>query len=158
MCFREAGGEAEVSWAINANHGGGYSYRLCKKTSEPVTEACFQRTPLEFVNGSQTLRWDGPNGTTENIKGQYVITGTHPAGSSWAKNPIPRQEYFPPPCKETPECLAKKENGLRTSCRCSGMWGPYNLEIVDKVKVTTPTHSLSHQNLIDITPEFLTKG
>ena len=78
--------------------------------------------------------------------------------AGWAKNPIPRQEYFPPPCKETPECLAKKENGLRTSCRCSGMWGPYNLEIVDKVKVTTATHSLSHQNLIDITPEFLTKG
>ena len=71
----------------------------------------------------------------------------------------PRQEYFPPPCKETPQCLAKKENGLRTSCRCSGMWGPYNLEIVDKVKVGDHAHPLSlSPNLIDITPEFLTKG
>ena len=30
---------------------------------------------------------------------------------------------------------AWKENGLRTSCRCSGMWGPYNLEIVDYVQL-----------------------
>ena len=126
----EAGGVAEVSWAINANHGGGYSYRLCPKT-EPLTEACFQKMPLEFVNGSGALRWDGPHGTTENIAWPYLKTGTHPPGSSWARNPIPRQNMFPPPCRESPECKA----GFRTECRCSGMWGPYNLEIVDKVKV-----------------------
>ena len=50
--------------------GGGYSYRLCRGPN--VTEECFQKTPLQFVNGSQTLRWDGKNGTTKNIRGQYV--------------------------------------------------------------------------------------
>lgn len=114
------------------SHGGGYSYRLCPK-SEPLTEACFQKMPLEFVNGSGALRWDGPHGTTENIAWPYLKTGTYPPGSSWARNPIPRQNMFPPPCKESPGC--KGDNGLRTECRCSGMWGPYNLEIVDRVKV-----------------------
>ena len=94
----------------------------------------------------------------------FAVRPTNPKSitiAGWAKNPIPRQEYFPPPCKETPECLAKKENGLRTSCRCSGMWGPYNLEIVDKVKVgdhgrplsLSPNHqtkTTNHQQLIDI--------
>jgi hypothetical protein len=64
--------------------GGGYSYRICPRASA-LSEDCFQKLPLEFVNGSQTLRWDGANGTTKNIGGQYVVTGTHPAGSSWAK-------------------------------------------------------------------------
>ena len=32
---------AEVAWAIQANHGGGYQYRLCKKSEKP-TEECFQ--------------------------------------------------------------------------------------------------------------------
>ena len=40
---------------------------------------------------------------------------------------------FPAPCKESADC--DNSNHLRTKCRCSGMWGPYNLEIVDKVKV-----------------------
>ena len=35
-----AGGTAEVAWQVTANHGGGYSYRLCPK-SEVITEACF---------------------------------------------------------------------------------------------------------------------
>lgn len=91
--------------------------------------------PLDFVNGSGTLRWDGPNGTTENTAWPYLKIGTHPPGSSWARNPIPRQNMFPPPCKESLGC--KGGNGLRTECRCSGMWGPYNLEIVDQVKVPT---------------------
>merc|ERR1712087_854529 len=55
-----AGEIAEVSWTIMANHGGGYQYRLCPR-SEPLTEACFFKTPLEF-GGSQRFRW---NGSTE---------------------------------------------------------------------------------------------
>lgn len=46
---------------------------------------------------------------------------------------VPRQGMFPAPCKESADC--DNSNHLRTKCRCSGMWGPYNLEIVDKVKV-----------------------
>ena len=34
---------------MTARHGGGYQYRLCPR-SEPLTEACFQKTPLAFAN------------------------------------------------------------------------------------------------------------
>ena len=84
-----AGGEAEVSWTMRANHGGGYSYRICPRGA-PLTEACFQRTPLNFV-GLSSLRWDGPatgkrvwfNATT--VAGEY----TYPPNSQWRRNPIP---------------------------------------------------------------------
>ena len=62
-----------------------------------------------------------------------MTTGTHPRGSSWAKNPIPRGNQFPPPCGEDPKACGG--DGHRTRCKCSGAWGPYNLEIVDKVRV-----------------------
>ena len=37
----KAGDVVEVAWTLQANHGGGYSYRLCP-ADEPLTEACFQ--------------------------------------------------------------------------------------------------------------------
>ena len=39
------GGVEKVGWGILANHGGGYSYRLCR-VGEQLTEECFQKTPL----------------------------------------------------------------------------------------------------------------
>ena len=42
-----AGALEQTGWYIRANHGGGYSFRLCPK-GEPLTEACFQKTPLAF--------------------------------------------------------------------------------------------------------------
>ena len=42
-----AGGVAEVGWGIIANHGGGYSYRLCRREEGgALTEECFQQMPL----------------------------------------------------------------------------------------------------------------
>ena len=41
-----------TSWTINANHGGGYQYRLCP-LGEALTEACFQRMPLPFARLTQ---------------------------------------------------------------------------------------------------------
>ena len=52
-----AGSAVEVAWGIRFNHGGGYQYRLCP-ASEPPTEACFARTPLEFVREKHALRWN----------------------------------------------------------------------------------------------------
>lgn len=80
------GGTAEVTWQSVANHGGGYAYRLCQADG-PLTEACFQALPLDFVHGKQRLLF--ANGTTLLIGGTYVSEGTYPAGSSWARNPIP---------------------------------------------------------------------
>ena len=50
----KVGGVAEVTWQIENHHGGGYQYRLCP-ASEPLTEACFQRTPLAFDTEQQGI-------------------------------------------------------------------------------------------------------
>ena len=45
-----------IEWSIFANHGGGYSYRICKVDGdEKPTEECFQRTPLEFATPNTTV-------------------------------------------------------------------------------------------------------
>jgi hypothetical protein len=127
-----------------ANHGGGYQYRLAPKEKDGtrLTEAEFQKTPLPFV-GQQRLRWGGPAGTTLAFDGVYVSAGTTPVGSRWAQNPIPRNDVqntglgFAPHCNTT---------GV---LRCEGMWdggakdGVGNnvavpdLEIVDMVQIPT---------------------
>ena len=94
----KAGELVNVSWSITANHGGGYQYRLCPK-SENLTEECFQKMPLEFV-GLQGFEWG--DGTVVFFEGTYVSEGTIPAGSTWAMNPVPRNDTlqtgasFPP--------------------------------------------------------------
>lgn len=85
------GGEYEVGWAIMANHGGGYQYRLCKIPEEgrsALTEACFQQTPLPFVGDMQKVRFH-ENGTEVAFKALRTTKGTFPAGSEWTRNPIP---------------------------------------------------------------------
>lgn len=159
-----AGSIQEVAWSINANHNGGYSWRLCKndaprkdevskvstslptcvadptcKTStcrkcssnvswscdeccdgcskeskghtgpilggfvcscsmkngtsppEPVSpdvnEACFQKNQLKFATTSSWIEW--PNGSRLEFPLTKVTEGTYPAGSEWARNPIP---------------------------------------------------------------------
>jgi hypothetical protein len=82
------GVQYEVAWTLQANHGGGYSYRLCP-LGEELTEACFQKYPLDFV-GQSTFRWGGKGGRELRYNATTVSTGTSPAGSMWRKNPIPR--------------------------------------------------------------------
>ena len=128
------GSRVNVSWSITANHGGGYQYRLCPQSSN-LTEECFQKMPLDFV-GQQGFVW--ADGTDFWFNGTYVTEGTIPAGSKWAMNPIPRNDTrqtgqsFPPRCKEIPNCGSTEVN---SKCRCSGMWGPYDLLIVDILQV-----------------------
>lgn len=84
-----AGSTPEVGWAMAANHGGGYSYRLCPASSA-ITEECFQKTPLDFVGDTQWIQYDAydPSNRTE-IPAAQVSVGTVPAGSQWRRNPIP---------------------------------------------------------------------
>jgi len=124
------GEEVNVAWTIQANHGGGYQYRLCPK-GQPLTEECFQKMPLPFV-GLQAFHWG--DGVKVFFNGTYVTEGTVPQGSAWAMNPIPRNDTaqtgqsFAPRCEERPECGS---TSVQSDCLCSGMWGPYNLQIVD---------------------------
>ena len=87
----------EVGFGITANHGGGYSYRLCKAGGE-VSEACFRGTVLSFA-GNETS-WLQFNGYSFQYNSMVRLPrvpvprlstkiGTHPAGSEWARVPIP---------------------------------------------------------------------
>jgi len=142
----QAGTDVEVAWTLQANHGGGYSYRICPLANgQQLDEACFQRTPLDFV-GRSALRWGGAGGRVLPFDATYVQGNqTSPAGSMWAKNPVPRTwkdkagnwgagsnqfqtgEGFQPVCDDA----GMDKNGSAYSC--TSEWGPYNMEIVDRV-------------------------
>jgi hypothetical protein len=82
------GTEAEVTFQISNNHGGGYSYRLCPYVpGTKLTEACFQAHHLDFVTEKQAIYHK--NGTMVPIDGTFVTEGTTPAGSMWSMIPIP---------------------------------------------------------------------
>ena len=93
-----AGSVVEAAWAIRANHGGGYAYRLCpSSTAEhplglPLTEECFQAHPLPFHGEVQWLQF-GANRSTRDLFGPIpavdVSDGTWPPRSAWRRNPIP---------------------------------------------------------------------
>mmetsp|Transcript_80996 Transcript_80996/g.188161 ORF Transcript_80996/g.188161 Transcript_80996/m.188161 type:complete len:340 (+) Transcript_80996:100-1119(+) len=80
------GSEVEVAWAITANHGGGYSYRLCSK-SDQISEDCFQRNVLRFAGETSWIVYT--DGTKKEFRRTTVRAGTYPVGSEWARNPIP---------------------------------------------------------------------
>lgn len=79
----------EGAWGVWANHGGGYSYRLCSKAEE-ISEECFQRTPLKFAqpNGGTSIL-QHINGTRVEIPLVKLSNGTFPEGSEWARIPFP---------------------------------------------------------------------
>ena len=85
------GETADVAWAIAANHGGGYSYRLCPAPTGgggvDVTEACFQSHQLDFAGTTSDILF--ANGTRVSIPLTTTRIGTYPEGSQWARNPIP---------------------------------------------------------------------
>jgi len=94
------GDDVEVAWAITANHGGGYSWRLCKK-SDIVTEECFQQNVLRFSGHVSWLQYSDIIPNREGFISLprfalplvVVSEGTFPKGSQWARNPIPSCLY-----------------------------------------------------------------
>merc|ERR1712083_590017 len=82
------GSTHEVGWAITANHGGGYSYRLCP-TSTNVTEECFQQHHLRFASGESWIQYVDDKSNRTTIPAIRVSKGTFPKGSMWSRNPIP---------------------------------------------------------------------
>ena len=92
-----SGERAEVKLSVRANHGGGWSFRLCPAT-QPLTEECMQQTPLDFAERT----WlEFRNGSRTEINSLYLSTGTFPLHSMWALNPLPfpRKDSFSPPCE-----------------------------------------------------------
>jgi len=137
----QAGSNYEVGWALSAQHGGGYAYRMAPADG-PLTEEEFRKLPLDMV-GPGILRWGGDKSTQLEFNATRVNIGTVPEGSTWTRSPIPRgpdqweQEgpAFEPHCQESADCLNLKSE----SCRCSGSVNSRlmvpNLDIVDVVKI-----------------------
>jgi hypothetical protein len=68
---------------MNANHGGGYSYRLCKIPEEGrsgLTEVCFQRTPLFFASNEQWVQTGYDTETRIYFTANRTTKGTYPPG------------------------------------------------------------------------------
>ena len=82
----KAGATVTVSFGQFVNHGGGYQYRLCKK-SDAITEQCFQRTPLAFANAEQIIRYEDGSRADVKVPAIDVSEGTTPAGSVWRREP-----------------------------------------------------------------------
>ena len=134
----KCGGEGKPTWYVRANHGGGYSYRLCKyEPGVNVTEACFQQTPLDFTNESRIV-WR--NGSSQAFTPTLLSEGTTPKGSMWAMNPIPASSSdYPAPCPHPGGPVRAPTAYLHWGANptdCSGVW-PTTLYIEDTVKVST---------------------
>lgn len=147
----KAGGLGEVTWQTTANHGGGYSYRLCP-AGKPITEECFQKYPLDF-SGEQWIV--NKSGTRLAIKGTFISEGTFPKGSMWALNPIPprclsgdchagkpcREPSDDPlcakgdctPCDDTPDPAFEPYCDEKKFGPCSGNEG--GVAVIDRVKI-----------------------
>lgn len=84
----QAGSEVPISWGITANHGGGYSFRLCPKPDNlmDLTEECFQKGSLEFVGNTSTAIYDLDNLRERTEIPAYGIS--LPTGH-WRQNAIP---------------------------------------------------------------------
>ncbi len=111
------GGQAEVTWQMKNNHGGGYQYRLCP-AGEDLTEECFQRTPLDFVEDQQAIVFT--NGTLLPVQGTFVKEGTQPANSTWAMIPMP-------PTWLGPRCLPGPWDTEDTPNACED-WEHHNVD------------------------------
>jgi hypothetical protein len=88
----QAGSVQQVAWAITANHGGGFAYRLCSKAEDPaLSEECFQRNHLPFVGATQKIL-DATGAAVAEIPAVRLSNGTFPAGSTWTRNPFPTEK------------------------------------------------------------------
>lgn len=128
-----SGERTEVKLSVRANHGGGYQYRLCPAT-ELLTEACFQRTPLNFT---QRTWLEFRNGSRVEIKGTYLSEGTTPANSTWALQPFPWtpvEQYgsFEPPCHGQDNRTGSTDP--RPAKLCEGVF-PFGVNVIDELHV-----------------------
>ena len=92
--------------------------------------------PLDFI-GQQSLRYS--NGQQIWFNGTYVTEGTTPKGSTWSRNPIPRNDIGGSGVGFAPPCLAY---GLDASqCQGEGDGGTalVNFEIVDRIVIPAGT-------------------
>lgn len=141
----KVGAIVEAAWGLTANHGGGYSYRLCPGSHDDglnLTEECFQKTPLKFDGDTQWIQWGADDTNRSAFQGMKTSEGTFPAGSEWMRNPIPackgtgggsvaggganRVPQFPPP-SACPTCFGFGNDEVGG--------GTFMWSVVDKLQV-----------------------
>lgn len=81
------GSHARVAWSMVANHGGGYSYRLCPHGA-PQIESCFAAHHLDFATAEHQILDQGGK-LVARFPSVVLSNGTSPPRSQWARNPIP---------------------------------------------------------------------
>merc|ERR1712179_343194 len=85
-CGIEGGNPFGCGDVEEANHGGGYSYRLCKVGADGpggVTEECFQKTPLKFASEDSWVQYGWDEASRVRFKANRTTEGTYPPGSEW---------------------------------------------------------------------------
>jgi len=84
------GASVEVAYGIEANHGGGYQYRLCPKPVDnmDLTEECFMKLPLVLGNKSW-VQWHGDSKNRHEFVPLRTTVGTMPSGSQWTRQAVP---------------------------------------------------------------------
>ena len=145
-------GEAqEVAWSIRANHGGGYSYRLCKLPTEGrkgLTEECFQQTPLRFVGDKSWAQYGEDKSKRQEFDAVRTDKGTFPEGSQWTKNPIPACNGLSGGYNDPHPCT----NGTQFPPPAPGLFG-FGVDISDYTKM----FGFSIVDLVEV-PEDLEAG
>jgi len=83
------GSVVEVGFGINANHGGVYSYRLCRRPNNllDLTEDCFRGGALQF-HGSEQWYQFGRNASHRRPLNAQRWTDPS-SGAQWTRLPIP---------------------------------------------------------------------
>jgi hypothetical protein len=112
------GSTQRVGWSMIANHGGGYSFRLCSK-ARPQTEECFAAGSLKFA-GASTFILNASGAVVATIPAVRLDKGTHPPGSEWTRNPIPLEIGMIPSIPGLPQLAGR---------------GPFPFSVVDEVLV-----------------------
>lgn len=95
----KAGEEVEVSYTLNANHGGGVQYRVCplsRLLDDSMDEACFQQNPLPFAGNTSWFKvGSGANATRTAFTPVRISDdnthkgGVKPSGSIWTQVGLP---------------------------------------------------------------------
>lgn len=131
----ESGSIQSIAYGLNANHAGGYAYRLCKwpESGDPMdlTEECFQQGGLNFVGDTHTIEY--LDGTADiEIPAMDTTEGTFPAGSMWRRNPIPTCNWL----QGGPATKCPLGYQFKPAAKGLGGYGSFNnFQIRDNVQV-----------------------
>ena len=107
------GSLARARWQMSANHGGGYQFRLCP-AADTLTEACFQRTPLEFGPAETHVIRFGDRSKDVTINATIVKKG---GGIGWMKFPFPNYDNR--------QCDYVVQGGHHCDTGCPGCGAPH---------------------------------